>query len=321
MLQLPSLVHFRQHKDHVLTWHTTWHIWHYRRGTVLPKSTLCIQDPPPRPHRERCTALGLPKTITGSTPHGSACPLFCPLNSFFTAFDKTPFRHQIWKDNTELSVCSHKSANTGSLHAVCKNKSTSVSHSPVPDSLRPQGLEPARPLCPWDSPGTNTGVMPFPSPGDPPKPGIELPSPASPASQVISSPTVPSGNQFTPGSQLKESPQSVLWSNSLSYPILVPRKQCTHVCCPDFITGIRGEIKTKLLNRPLLVINMLCLGISLAVQELRLCLAKQRVCIWSLVGSVRSHMSCGQNTKMRNRSGIVTSIKTLKWTILKKYIF
>ena len=202
-----------------------------------------------------------------------------------------------------------------------KNKSTSVSHSTVSDSLRPQGLEPARPLCPWDSPGTNTGVMPFPSPGDPPNPGIELPSPASPASQVISLPTVPSGNQFTPGSQLKESSQSVLWSNSLSYPILVPRKQCTHVCCPDFITGIRGEIKTKLLNCPLLVINMLCLGISLAVQELRLCLPKQRVWIWSLVGSVRSHMPCGQNTKMRNRSSIVTSIKTLKWTILKIYIF
>ena len=28
----------------------------------------------------------------------------------------------------------------------------------VSDSLRPQGLEPARLLCPWDSPGKNTGV-------------------------------------------------------------------------------------------------------------------------------------------------------------------
>ena len=26
------------------------------------------------------------------------------------------------------------------------------------DSLRPQGLYPARLLCPWDSPGKNTGV-------------------------------------------------------------------------------------------------------------------------------------------------------------------
>ena len=30
--------------------------------------------------------------------------------------------------------------------------------SVVSDSLRPQGLQPARPLCPWDFPGKNTGV-------------------------------------------------------------------------------------------------------------------------------------------------------------------
>ena len=28
----------------------------------------------------------------------------------------------------------------------------------VSDSLRPHGLQPARPLCPWDSPGKNTAV-------------------------------------------------------------------------------------------------------------------------------------------------------------------
>ena len=34
-----------------------------------------------------------------------------------------------------------------------------VSHSVVSDSLRPRGLyEPARLLCPWTSPGKNTGV-------------------------------------------------------------------------------------------------------------------------------------------------------------------
>ena len=32
------------------------------------------------------------------------------------------------------------------------------SHSVVSDSLRPCGLHPARLLCPWDSPGKNTGV-------------------------------------------------------------------------------------------------------------------------------------------------------------------
>ena len=32
------------------------------------------------------------------------------------------------------------------------------SHSVVSDSLWPQGLQPTRLLCPWDSPGKNTGV-------------------------------------------------------------------------------------------------------------------------------------------------------------------
>ena len=33
-----------------------------------------------------------------------------------------------------------------------------ASHSVVSDSLRPHGLQPARLLCSWDSPGKNTGV-------------------------------------------------------------------------------------------------------------------------------------------------------------------
>ena len=33
-----------------------------------------------------------------------------------------------------------------------------VSRSVVSDSLRPHGLQPARLLSPWDSPGKNTGV-------------------------------------------------------------------------------------------------------------------------------------------------------------------
>ena len=33
-----------------------------------------------------------------------------------------------------------------------------VSHSVMSDSLQPQGLQPTRLLCPWNSPGKNTGV-------------------------------------------------------------------------------------------------------------------------------------------------------------------
>ena len=43
-----------------------------------------------------------------------------------------------------------------------------------PTSCNPRGLYPARLLCPWHFPGKNTGVLPFPSPGDLPDPGMEL---------------------------------------------------------------------------------------------------------------------------------------------------
>ena len=33
-----------------------------------------------------------------------------------------------------------------------------VSHSVMSDSLQPHGLQPTRPLCPWDFPGKKTGV-------------------------------------------------------------------------------------------------------------------------------------------------------------------
>ena len=47
------------------------------------------------------------------------------------------------------------------------------------------GLWPARLLCPWDSPGKNTGGLPYPPPGDLPNPRIE---PRSPALQMDSLP-------------------------------------------------------------------------------------------------------------------------------------
>ena len=37
-------------------------------------------------------------------------------------------------------------------------KYESVNHSVVSNSLWPHGLWPARPICPWDSPGKNTGA-------------------------------------------------------------------------------------------------------------------------------------------------------------------
>ena len=45
----------------------------------------------------------------------------------------------------------------------------------VSNSLQPYGLQPARLLCPWDSPGKKSG-LPCPPPGDLADPGVELPS-------------------------------------------------------------------------------------------------------------------------------------------------
>ena len=43
-------------------------------------------------------------------------------------------------------------------HRTSSVKSETVSHSILSDSSRAHGLQPARLLCPWDSPGKNTGV-------------------------------------------------------------------------------------------------------------------------------------------------------------------
>ena len=45
-----------------------------------------------------------------------------------------------------------------SVRSHITKESASVRLAVVSDSLRPRGLQPARLLCPWDSPGKNTGV-------------------------------------------------------------------------------------------------------------------------------------------------------------------
>ena len=41
---------------------------------------------------------------------------------------------------------------------LCNKQWESLSCSVMSNSLRPHGLQPSRPLCPWDSPGKKTGV-------------------------------------------------------------------------------------------------------------------------------------------------------------------
>ena len=67
-------------------------------------------------------------------------------------------------NNTAMSIniCIYEDIISTSLGYLPLNGITrshkSSSHSVVSTSLRPHGLEAARLLCPWDSPGKNTGV-------------------------------------------------------------------------------------------------------------------------------------------------------------------
>ena len=72
------------------------------------------------------------------------------------------------------------------------------------DALRPHGLRPTRLLCPWDSPGKNTGVgCHFLLQGNLPDPGME---PGSPAPAGGFFPTDPPGKPFKARGQMRTGP-------------------------------------------------------------------------------------------------------------------
>ena len=60
-------------------------------------------------------------------------------------------------------------------------------------SLRPRGLSPARLLCPWNSPGKNTGMGCH----APPNPGIKPGSPVFQADSLLSEPPGKSSWQYS----------------------------------------------------------------------------------------------------------------------------
>ena len=71
-----------------------------------------------------------------------------------------------------------------------------LSRPVMSDSLRPHEQEPARLLCPWDSPGKNAGVAAMPSSRGSSGPVIE---PRFPALQVDSVPSEPQGEPRNTG--------------------------------------------------------------------------------------------------------------------------
>ena len=81
--------------------------------------------------------------------------------------------HGVAKSQTWLSICTSSTHHQDikQKNFLCKNTSVSLivmfyiikkveseSHSVVSDSLQPHGLQPTKLLCPWNSPGQNTGV-------------------------------------------------------------------------------------------------------------------------------------------------------------------
>ena len=77
------------------------------------------------------------------------------------------------------------------LHIVKFQTKWSETRSVVSDSVRPHGLQLTRLLCPWNSPGKNTGVGSHPfHQGTLPNPGIKS---GSPALRAVSLPSEPLG--------------------------------------------------------------------------------------------------------------------------------
>ena len=75
-------------------------------------------------------------------------------------------------------------------------------HFEMPINSKDKAKEATRLICPWDSPGRNTGVgLPCPSRGNLPNPGIE---PGSPALRADTLPSEPPGKPINSKDKAKE---------------------------------------------------------------------------------------------------------------------
>ena len=128
--------------------------------------------------RALCTASQSPGFLLDAAPTSlnCLCGLYSPSRPSYPAtwacvsqllHCKTPKaglehgRHRVIVNWIKFNLILN-SVNTVGLHWQCNheqwNHSESESRSVVSCSLPPQGLQPSRLLCPWDSPSKNTGV-------------------------------------------------------------------------------------------------------------------------------------------------------------------
>ena len=143
------------------------------------------------------------------------------------------FPKSLWKTRMSslASLTCHPSA-CGSLYGIYML----LVHvrSVVSDSFQPHGLQPARLLCPWDSPGKKTGESPPPPPGDLPDPGIE---PTSPVSSALAGGFFTTGVHLAPTNQLSHTPPAPVGPLSLS-----------HLCRDESYSESELQIKNHLLG-------------------------------------------------------------------------
>ena len=97
--------------------------------------------------------LSGPARLGGCRAHGLLMAVLPLRGRWFTK------QSALMKQSTQgwqaLTACAWDTASGLSAEGT---RACVLSHSAVSDSLWPCGLQPARLLCPWDSPGNNTGV-------------------------------------------------------------------------------------------------------------------------------------------------------------------
>ena len=71
--------------------------------------------------------------------------------------NKTFYKSLIVTRKQEPIIVTQKRKSSLSI-PLQKTIKSQISHSVMSDFLQPHGLQPARRLCPWNSPGKNTGV-------------------------------------------------------------------------------------------------------------------------------------------------------------------